>query len=431
MDDFIVIVFEQVSNVDSVSLATKILQLIALIVIIIMNSNTIKNSVYEKTDGRLKDRKDHLERKLSQFYGPMFNLRKQSSELYSLFRESEGKTNDYNFRTIEVLASKKPLKKNSEILLKRIIDLSKKELILIEEENWAITNPAMLELFAEFASHISLLDALYENMKRQDEEKFDEMTISRMKESVFPLKFDGALSSEMHRIKSELNLIEYKLSHKKRVLPRLQKIGEKFVTKDYDYYNKFALDYIDKVDDINLQELYNEVIQASRLKMGMKILDVGCGTGRDTRAFIKKGFRVVSIDAAKKMVEYCNKYPFAYCEERKIQDINYFQEFDLVWANALFVHMSEKEMIKILEKLVSALKEDRFLFLSLKSKNVEKDTRNELHDKRKFCFYDKKEVLAQIIKVYPNLELVESSMNKSRLEGSNDNWINFLFRVKK
>ena len=56
---------------------------------------------------------------------------------------------------------------------------------------------------------------------------------------------------------------------------------------------------------------YTEILSRNIYKLGIpdnsRILDVGCGTGAFSQALVNRGFKVVGIDMAKKMINYGSK----------------------------------------------------------------------------------------------------------------------------
>ncbi len=65
------------------------------------------------------------------------------------------------------------------------------------------------------------------------------------------------------------------------------------------FYNQNAEDYFNKAVNVSMQELYDQF--EVYLKPGDKILDLGCGSGRDFRYLLLKEYDVVSVDGSKEM----------------------------------------------------------------------------------------------------------------------------------
>ncbi len=73
-----------------------------------------------------------------------------------------------------------------------------------------------------------------------------------------------------------------------------------------DYYNKYAQSFIDgtvSVDFTQIQDLFLEL-----LPKGAKILDLGCGSGRDTRYFLEQGYRVDATDGSLELCKAASEY---------------------------------------------------------------------------------------------------------------------------
>jgi len=86
-----------------------------------------------------------------------------------------------------------------------------------------------------------------------------------------------------------------------------------------------------------------------------KVLDVGCGTGRDTR-FLKKKLEYVGIDASESMLEYArSKNPKAYYENMDFYNLDFDNEsFDGFWACASVLHVPKKEISTVLNEMSTA-----------------------------------------------------------------------------
>ena len=59
------------------------------------------------------------------------------------------------------------------------------------------------------------------------------------------------------------------------------------------FYDEHADDYVRATVGVDMQSLYEPFL--SRIPKGGRILDAGCGSGRDSRAFLDRGYSVVSI----------------------------------------------------------------------------------------------------------------------------------------
>jgi SAM-dependent methyltransferase len=120
-----------------------------------------------------------------------------------------------------------------------------------------------------------------------------------------------------------------------------------------DYYEQNAEAFDHRTREIDLSPLYEEFLPL--LPAGGFILDAGCGTGRDSAAFLKRGFRVLAMDASKAMVERAAqriRQPVLHISFAQMQFDN---EFDGIWASASLLHVPKREMPQVFQDLHDAL----------------------------------------------------------------------------
>ena len=143
-----------------------------------------------------------------------------------------------------------------------------------------------------------------------------------------------------------------------------------------DWYQEHAVDYAEKstresvIDTQQLEEFSN------LLKPGVKILDAGCGAGRDTNLFQKKGFMPTGMDLSTKLiVEARKRYPNCDFKEGDLLSLPYESEsFDGVWAHASLVHFETLEqMRKAIRELFRVAKKDAVLHLLVRAHDAKSE----------------------------------------------------------
>ncbi len=116
--------------------------------------------------------------------------------------------------------------------------------------------------------------------------------------------------------------------------------------------------------NVPMQTLYDQF--EAYLKPGDRILDLGCGSGRDSKYFLSKGYDVVSIDGSIEMCRLATKYLGKEVQNVTFNDINYFDEFDAIWASASLLHIDTEELRFVLALIKRSLRKNGLLYASWK-----------------------------------------------------------------
>lgn len=103
------------------------------------------------------------------------------------------------------------------------------------------------------------------------------------------------------------------------------------------------------------------------LPKGGTILDVGCGTGRDSAMLFRAGFKVLGIDFSKKMIEFAKKInPRVEYQAMDLENIKLEDKFDGIWANASLHHIPKSHLPLVLRKIGHLLVDNGVLFIKVK-----------------------------------------------------------------
>ena len=131
-----------------------------------------------------------------------------------------------------------------------------------------------------------------------------------------------------------------------------------------EYYNKKADSFVDGTRDVDFSALQNEF--ASYIKKGGLILDLGCGSGRDSKAFIEMGYEVVAVDGSQEICKRASEYIGQPVICSIFEEYNPERKFDGVWACASLLHLSLGDIKVVMKKMAVALKEDGTFYVSFK-----------------------------------------------------------------
>ena len=150
-------------------------------------------------------------------------------------------------------------------------------------------------------------------------------------------------------------------------------MDDKNTNRTIEYYNTHADRYSEITRNADMSDIYQHFEE--NLKPGSRILDLGCGSGRDSKYFLDKGYKVVSLDASEAMCRKTQELTGKAAVHMRIEDMNYENEFDAVWACASLLHVAKSDMHKILEKAMKALRVGGVLYASWKSERTRDDGR--------------------------------------------------------
>lgn len=131
-----------------------------------------------------------------------------------------------------------------------------------------------------------------------------------------------------------------------------------------DYYNKYANLYFESTVDIDMGETLEKF--AAYLPEGGEILDLGCGSGRDSLTFIEHGFDVTAIDGSKELSELASIHIGQDVLTMEFDQLDFHEVFDGIWACASLLHIPSEELEDIFKKVILGLKTGGVLYMSFK-----------------------------------------------------------------
>lgn len=188
-----------------------------------------------------------------------------------------------------------------------------------------------------------------------------------------------------------------------------------------DYYQQNAVTFFAETVAVDMTTLYGRFLPL--LPERAHILDAGCGSGRDARAFAKLGHHVTAFDASSALVALAETHLGQPVHCLRFQDIAWQDAFDGIWACASLLHVQAAELPVVMERLYKALKPDGVLYASFKYGSGERE-----HHGRHFSDLDEPG-LAALLRQVPNLEPVDTWTTGDLRPGREaERWLNTLLR---
>ena len=134
--------------------------------------------------------------------------------------------------------------------------------------------------------------------------------------------------------------------------------------KTIEYYNINTVDFIEgtvNVDTGSLRERFLKYIPA-----GGSVLDLGCGSGRDSKCFKDAGYRVTAIDASQELCIKASEYAGIDVRCMRFEELDDVDLYDGVFACASLLHVPVVDLPKVMTKINTALKPRGVLYASFK-----------------------------------------------------------------
>lgn len=185
------------------------------------------------------------------------------------------------------------------------------------------------------------------------------------------------------------------------------------------YYNQNADAFVEGTQNANMSEQYRFFLK--HLSPGCKILDLGCGSGRDSAYFASMGFDVTAVDGSE---ELCKRVKTNYGIEAicvKFEDLSFKDEFDAVWACASLLHVKKADIPNVMSKVSAALKPGGILYASFKYGNDER-----IINGRFFNDYTENDI-DTLLTPENQLALLEYWITEDvRPDRSGERWLNFI-----
>jgi ubiquinone/menaquinone biosynthesis C-methylase UbiE len=133
---------------------------------------------------------------------------------------------------------------------------------------------------------------------------------------------------------------------------------------------------------------------------GKKVLDLGCGPGRDALQFKQRGINSVCIDISPEMIRLCKQKGLdAYVMD--IENMTFADNsFDGVWAVTSLLHFPKSSLDGLLVKVKRVLRQEGLFFISMKEGASEGFLRSAKYPgaKRFFALYHNSELRAALTK---------------------------------
>ena len=191
-----------------------------------------------------------------------------------------------------------------------------------------------------------------------------------------------------------------------------------------DYYNKNSEEYFNSTLNVDMTNTYKEFLKL--VPEGGKILDLGCGSGRDSMNFMKLGYEVTAVDGSKELAKKASALLGKEVIASTFEELELKEKFHGIWACASLLHIKREDLKTVLNNLYNNLEDNGVFYMSFKYGEKEY-----VDDKNRYfnCFTD--ESIISFINENTKFNILDLYITEDKLGRVNEvKWLNLICNKK-
>ena len=187
-----------------------------------------------------------------------------------------------------------------------------------------------------------------------------------------------------------------------------------------NYYQHHAQAFFSDTIGVDMSSLYAPFI--AHLAPGACVLDAGCGSGRDARAFVEMGYAVEAFDASSEMVRMATEYSGLPVKQMTFNEVQASNRYDGIWCCASLLHVPAQDLPQAMSSLAQALKPGGVWYVSFKYGELERE-------KAGRHFSDLTEAgLNELVSQLAGIEVLSMWTTQDKRPDRSETWLNALLR---
>ena len=188
-----------------------------------------------------------------------------------------------------------------------------------------------------------------------------------------------------------------------------------------NYYNQNAENFIANTQNADMHTTQERFLRL--LDANTSILDFGCGSGRDTKYFLEKGYQVTATDGSAELCRLASEFTGIKVKEMLFQELDAINQYDGIWACSSILHLPKKELLPVIQKMCEALKDNGIIYTSFKYGDFEGERNG-----RYFTDFTEK-TFQEVVEKVPKLTIEEHWITIDvRLGRGEEKWLNLILR---
>ncbi|MCK4111598.1 class I SAM-dependent methyltransferase [Acinetobacter radioresistens] len=190
--------------------------------------------------------------------------------------------------------------------------------------------------------------------------------------------------------------------------------------KTIDYYNKHAEEFTASTFEVDMESLYQPFL--ALLPENAHILDLGCGSGRDSLVFKNKGYHVDAIDYSEELIKKATELTGIQVKYQSFYELSEVALYDGIWACASLLHCERHRLAEVLEKMLRALKPEGVIYMSFKYGDSDR-----AKDGREFTDLNEQQA-QELFAQFNQVSLVQQWITVDKRPEREEQWLNLLLK---
>ncbi len=131
-----------------------------------------------------------------------------------------------------------------------------------------------------------------------------------------------------------------------------------------EYYNRHAQQYAEDTRYVYMFDIRSVFLKY--IDPAGRILDAGCGGGRDMKVFMENGYMVDAFDASPEMCRVASEYTGEKITCCDFSGFRPYFTYSGVWACASLLHLQEEEFYAFFQRFKNCLNTGGVIYFSMK-----------------------------------------------------------------
>ena len=189
-----------------------------------------------------------------------------------------------------------------------------------------------------------------------------------------------------------------------------------------NYYAKNTEEFIASTLEADMSATQEKFL--SLLPKGAHILDLGCGSGRDSLCFLQQGFQVTAVDGSEELAKFASELIGQEVVVSDFKDLVLpVASFDAIWASASLLHVHSEALPGILTKVIDLAKPGAIFYMSFKYGDYEGERTG-----RYYTDLNEERFAEFLLKSGRSLEIIEQWVAKDVRPDKPELWLNTFAR---